>query len=253
MTSRRRHEPTQPGNPREITIKQHVHSRWCIDKFANADGQVAVLRRGSSTPFTTTPTNAVFCAQRAWDENLEHGLYAKVERDFHAVVTAVLSGNSVPNHEAVTAYIAIWQVRSNFSKEPPPDFTLVGINSSSLTKDQEEVIEKKGGAFARGATIPGRFATFVPSIRAYDQTLNDLAGLTWGVIRASHGATFLCPDSPQRQLYIPISRQCALVAGHQDCEVGMVTTSALNRDAARGALYVFGHVDDIEAFDPGGP
>jgi hypothetical protein len=62
-----------------------------------------------------------------------------------------------------------------------------------------------------------------------------------------HEATFLCPNSPQRELYIPISRKCALVAGYRDCEVGIVTTSALNRDAARGAQYVFGHPDDVAA------
>jgi hypothetical protein len=90
MARRRKPEPTQRGNPWQLTIGQHVHSRWCISQFADENGLVSVLRRGQSKPFPAKPENQIFCAQRAWDETLERGLLAKVEHAFHTTVASTL-------------------------------------------------------------------------------------------------------------------------------------------------------------------
>jgi len=249
MARRRKPEPTQPGNPRQLTIGQHVHSRWCISKFADEEGRVAVLRRGQSTPFAPKPENPIFCAQRAWDEKLEHGLFGKVERAFHEVVNSTLAGAPVTDHEHVTAYVVIWQVRSNLAQRPPEDINLVGVDSSALRKDEEEILEQKGYMFARGNTVPGRFGAFVSTMRAYHSAMQELAGTRWGVLRASDGLAFICPDRPSNELYIPISRNTALVAGYGDLSVRQETVRDLNRTSARQAeKYVFGHPDDMAAF-----
>lgn len=247
MKRGRKPEPTLPGNPRRLTINQHIHSCWCIEKFADAQGRVAVLRRGEPL-FKTKPRNAIFCAQRAWSQKLEVSLFRKTEDAFHAVVRAVLSGAPVPDHDAVTAYVDIWQQRSQFAKEPPKDVTLNGISSSDLDKEQEETLESRGYAFARGNIVPGRIAAHITAVRNHHMTMHALAGTRWGVVVASGESYFLCPDDPQRQLYIPISRRVALVARYKDQELPPNTVHELNREAWRGARYLFGHPDDVAAF-----
>lgn len=251
MPRGRKPEPTQPGNPQQLTLSQHVHSRWCIDRFANEDQLVAVMLRGRK-PFTTKSGNPVFCAQRVWDEKLERGLFGKVEHDFHEVVSGVLAGGIVTNHRAVTGYVTVWQVRCDLAQCPPEDFNLIGVTSSKLKKCEEEILEKKGYMFTRGstgpgATVPGRFGAMVPTLRAYDQTMHELARAKWGVLAAPEDHGFLCPDAPRRELYIPISRRYALVAGYKDQEIAGSTVELLNQDAARGR-YIFGHPEDVATF-----
>lgn len=247
MTRGPKHEPTQRGNPWQLTINQHVHSRWCIDKFADERGRVAVLRRGQRA-FNTSPENAIFCAQRAWSEQLERGQFAKIERAFHAVVTSVLDGGTVSDHQAVTSYVVIWQLRSDLARTPPSDVTLVGIDSSGLDKDREEILEKKGYVFARGSTVPGRFGAHVQTMRAYDMATHTLAGTRWGILAARGEAAFLCPSSPKGQLYVPLSPTRALVAGCNDRHADAAEVTAINRGAARDADFVFGLPLDIARF-----
>jgi hypothetical protein len=242
---RRKPEPTLPGNPQELTINQHVHSRWCINQFADHDGVVSVLRRGSA-PFLAKPDSQIFCAQRAWDEKLEHGLFAKVEQAFHAVVTSTLSGASIATHQDVSAYVAIWQIRSNFALEPPEDVTLAGVNSSAMPKDKEEILEKKGYMFARGDTVPGRVGAGIPALRAYDMAMQALKEVRWGAFRSSGVAGFICPDRPKNELYIPVSPKVAFVAGYTDREVQEETVHELNRSAAgQAAQQLIGHPSDV--------
>lgn len=244
--TRRKPEPTLPGNPRELTVNQHVHSRWCISQFADQDGVVSVLRRGRSAPFPAKPESQIFCAQRAWDEKLEHGLFAKVEQAFHAIVTSTLSGASIATHQDVSAYVAIWQIRSNFALQPPEDVTLVGVNSSALPKDKEEILEKKGYMFARGDTVPGRFGAYIPALRAYDIAMQALKEIRWGVFRSSGVAGFICPDRPKDELYVPVSPKVAFIAGYSDREVPEETVRDLNRSAAgQAAQLLFGHPSDV--------
>jgi len=146
MAERRKHEPTQRGNPRQLTVAQHVHSRWCISKFADANGCVAVLLRGQSKPFLTKPDNDVFCVKRVWGENLERGHFRKVEGSFHETVKSALNTGSITNHQSVTAYVTIWQIRAQFAECPPDDVMLQGMDSSplsDLTRDEEEIVEKR--------------------------------------------------------------------------------------------------------------
>lgn len=243
-------EPTLPGNPRQLTINQHVHSRWCIDKFADTDERVGVLRRDQA-PFNAKSDNKIFCARRVWSQKLESGLFCKVEHAFHAVVAEVLSGTPVSDHDAVTAYVAIWQQRSRLRENLPHDVSLKSVGPSELKKEHEETLESRGYGFLRGTVVPGRIGAFVSVVRNYHMTMHALGGTRWGVIVAPQGSFFLCPADPQGQLYVPISRRRALVAGWSDQTVPEATVLRLNRDAHRNAMYVFGHPDDIATFADG--
>jgi hypothetical protein len=132
---------------------------------------------------------------------------------------------------------------------PPEDVTLVGIESAVLSKDREEILEKKGYSFARGNTVPGRFGASISAIRAYDMAMQALKWTRWGVLRTSAVPGFLCPDRPNNELYIPVSPKIAFIAGHVDRELGAETVSELNRSAVNQALeYTFGHPTDVTAF-----
>ncbi len=226
MAERRKHEPTQRGNPRQLTVAQHIHSRWCISNFADKDGCVAVLRRGQTKPFCTKPDNDIFCVKRAWGEHLERGLFLEVEGSFHEVVKSALTTGSVTNHQSVTKYITIWQIRAQFAERPPDDVVLQGIESSPLsgwTKDEEEILEKKRCTFLRGATVSGRLSAFMPAVRDFHFTMSQLKNIRWGVLRTKDCPGFICPDRPAYELYVPIARTVALVAGYVDQEVDSVT------------------------------
>ncbi|MEI9948239.1 MAG: hypothetical protein WDO74_04495 [Pseudomonadota bacterium] len=250
MIRRRKHEPTQPKNPRQLTIGQHIHSRWCINKFADDAGRVAVLRQGQPTPFLTKPDNDVFCAKRVWGQNLEEGLFSKLEQAFHSAVEGILATGAVVDHRAITEYVSLWRIRAQLAEEPPDDVVLNGISGSSLTKDQEEIVEKKGGMFARdGGVVPGRFGAFLDALRKHAIAMSGLGGIEWGILRARDCAGFICGDRPGNDLYIPIAPSVALVAGYEDLEVGSITVDDLNQSSQKQARsFVFGHPDDIAAF-----
>ncbi len=250
MAERRKHEPTQPGNPRQITVAQHVHSRWCIDRFADAEGRVAVLRHGTTLPFLTSATNNVFCVNRAWDEHLEHGLFNQVECAFYEVVQTALARGVVDDHQAVSAYLSVWQIRADFLEHPIEDLELAGHEDSSLglTKDEEEIVEKKHAAFTRGNTVPGRFVAWLEARRNHDMTMSHLAGTVWGVIRAEHSAGFICPDRPARRRYIPIAPTMALIAAYGRLDLSREQVLDLNRSSrAQSYRITFGHPNDVSA------
>ncbi|HTQ08782.1 MAG TPA: hypothetical protein VMI31_01800 [Fimbriimonadaceae bacterium] len=249
MTHKRKHEPTQPGNPRALTIRQHIHSRWSISRFADDDGRVAVLRHGQSAPFLATAENDVFCAKRVWGQNLEEGLFDKIERAFHAAVESILATGSVVDHRAVTAYLSIWRIRAQLAEQPPADTVLRGIKGSSLSKDEEEILEKKGYAYARpGGTMPGRFGAFIDAHRRHDMTMSRIEGVRWGVLHAKECEGLVCSDRPGNELYLPIAPRVVLVAGYRDLDIGAVSVDDLNDSSHRQARdFVFGHPNDVAA------
>jgi hypothetical protein len=83
VVKRRRHEPTRPGNPNKFTIEQHVHSRACVKRFANVSNLVSVWEFANDRWTTVGPGAQIFCAQRVWDQRLEHGaLTRRIEPHF---------------------------------------------------------------------------------------------------------------------------------------------------------------------------
>ena len=209
MARARRHEPTQPRNPRQLTIDQHVHSKACIKRFADQEGLVHVVRAGTRKSFPTTPDNPVFCAKRVWDQHLEQGLFRHVEQVFQNEVRSVLGrgdrGRSPCGHR-LRLDLAI---RGSLADTPPEDIVLRDLKNGprDLTKQQEEIIESKHGAFTRGSSLPARFAAFMDATRGHDFNMLRLDGVRWGVLRTVGCRGFLCPGAPAGQLYIPWHRR----------------------------------------------
>jgi hypothetical protein len=250
MAGRRRHEPTKSKNPRQLTLYQHVHSKACIDRFADTEGRVAVVRPGDQRSFLVKPDNAIFCAKRVWDERLEHGgLVRRVERAFQNEIDTVVDRGTVSDYRAITEYVSIWQIRGRLADKPPDDVVLHRLSHSSerLPKDQEETIEAKHGAFERGDSIPGRFVASMEATRDHDINMSQLGGIRWGVLRAKGEHHFVCPGSPAGELYVPVDPTLALIAGRGDSDLSSENVDHLNRSLKPGSL-IFGHPADVEAF-----
>lgn len=250
--STRKHEPTQPGNPQQLTINQHIHSKSCIKRFANGAGLVGVLERSKMKPSSPIgPAAAIFCAKRVWGEHLEHGaLLSDIEARFLTEVETCISRGTVTSHKAITEYLSMWQVRAQLNAAPPPDVALQGISGSGLTKDQEERLEKKGIGFARvGGVIPGRNSSYMIALRQHDLTMARYGDLLWGVIRVAGPIRFICSDCPGGQAYIPITPDLALVANLLDQIAGDTTIRQWNRESYEHCTrFVFGRPDDINVF-----
>jgi hypothetical protein len=127
-----------------------------------------------------------------------------VELAFQHEVASILERATVTDHRAITAYASIWEIRAQFACRPPEDVVLRGISSGPLTKDQEEIIEGKWGAFSRRGSLPGRFAASIEATREHDFNMTRLGSVRWGVLRTSDCPGFVCPGSPAGELYIPL-------------------------------------------------
>ncbi len=248
---KRRPEPTQTGNPHQLTIDQHVHSRACINRFADGDSRVFVRRRGA-TSFLTGADNNIFCAKRVWDQGSEANFFRDIEDRFQDEVDYVVANNKVNRHAAITAYVSIWQIRAELAEEPPEDVALNGLDTAPyLTKAEEELIEQKHGAYARGNVVPGRLSAWIKIRRDYDMAMAKLRDLRWGVLQAPPTRRFICPDRPAHVMYIPVTPTLALAGRLPDVVLSEEHVDQLNRESfGQARVFVFGHPDDKEYMPP---
>lgn len=207
-----------------------------------------MLRRPGVTPIEVAPSNTLFCARRVWSHKAESRIFKSIEDDFHRELKRALLLGTVLEHRHVTAYFSIWQIRAKFASNPPNDIVLNGIDENQLTQDQEETLEKKGIMYARGSTIPGRFAAEVDLMTHHDRNLQTLHGSRWGLLRAPTTTGLLCPDRPTTR-WIPVTRHAVLVAGYRDQLMTDETVEELNKSAFdEASAFVFGHPKDVTNF-----
>ena len=189
-----KHEKTQKGNPHRLTIRQHVHSAACIERFADEAGNVSVLRVGSTATFSARPGNDVFVTHRTWSHRSERH-FTEIERRFQHAIDAALGSGEV-DQEAVTDYFITWSIRSELKATARPPTRLKGIEGDRLTQDQEEILERKGYAFVReGGEMPARLLSDLEIVRRYDVARPALAHGRWRLGLATGGMRFICPVS----------------------------------------------------------
>jgi hypothetical protein len=246
MANKRKGEPTQPGNPHRLARVQHIHSAACIARFADADGTVSVLHKAAPAPFRKAPEDKTFAADRVWDHGLER-VFLKYEDAFQEECDRILKTGMVQDHESVTNYFVLWTVRAETAKAPPDGLSLVGVSGSGVTRDQEEILESKGAAYARdGGVVPARFVASLSMRRDLMLYQQHLDGQRWGVLLSTGDIGLVCPDNPANTLCIPINRFTLLAAGFDDGGLKDEDVTKLNRDFwAEAHAYVFGHARDI--------
>lgn len=252
MKARRKHEPTQSKNPHRLTIKQHVHSAAAIRRFADDRGNVAVLRRDRDEPIYVRPENDIFCAKRVWNQQLED-FFARIEGKFQAECQSILRTRTVRNHQAVTAYLSVWQVRSWLIDNPPADVEATSIVelAQTLTKDDEELLEANHMAFFRGGGthlrphLPGRFIAHGMGMRAHDLNMQRMREFHWGVLSTVGTLGVLCPDRPAER-FVPINGSTVLVADWHGQDADDLSAAILNYLVLGHAQeFIFGHPKDL--------
>jgi hypothetical protein len=237
-------EPTQKGNPYQITKNQHCHTAYCIGLFEN-NGFVQVKRLATNDVIKCKRDNQIFCAKRVWDERAEKGYMAKIENDFHREVdNADLGVNR--NHTVISMYHLLWYIRYHFYVNPLSDANLVGEFGSGITKDQSEVVEGKWGAFVRkNGELPSRFLTSLKIQQLIDMNVETYSAINWGLLKATEGE-FLVSDCYRGVCFMPITPKLAFYANEKDQEITRDDLAALN-NLSKGQAFNFYFGKDLTA------
>ena len=213
-----KHEKPQKSNPNKLTIKQHVLPVMNIRRFANPSGRVSLHDVARGITRSAKPTDDIFCARRAWDQRAEVGYMKAIEDAFQGLVAPILEGTKIDiqDADAVTAsnFYALWYMRSRRRELPDQEIQLQGISGGSgLTKNEEEVVESKGGIFARAdGKMPARHINGIRlQMELYQYSDQIRADSQWGIIYAQEGE-FLVPDMPHHNI-LPISPIMCLAIG----------------------------------------
>ena len=226
---RTRGEKTRPRNPNRLTLDQHVFPNKSIERFAGADGRVAVQLLEPNKVLRTKPDNPMFCADRSWDQRAETGFMKQIEDAFQIAVVPIIEGKvesvSAEARPAIDRMYSLWYWRARYRDLESQEIDLKGIIGSDLSLEQEENLESNGYIFARkGGTMPARQLNGVTLMMRTHRYADQLATAVprWSVIRAQAGE-FIVPDMPWHCV-LPLAPQLALMNATAD---GMITEQNL--------------------------
>jgi len=220
-------EPTLKGNPMELTVNQHFHTAHAISKFYDSEDKVEVTIIKNKTTVKMSNRAKIFCTKRTWDQRAEKGYMSSIEKAFHEEIGNVKCFEK-RNHEALSKYCLLWRLRHKYHLEEIEDITLTGVTGSGLTKDEEEILEKKHVSFVReGGSVPSRFTTGILIKMMFDRDWQTCCDFKWGLLEASDGE-FIVADGYGDFPFIPISPNFAFRAGEKDQKINREQLVVLN-------------------------
>lgn len=232
-------ERPQKGNPHRLTVDQHVFPKRSLERYAGADGRIAVRRLAVSKDLRLRCDDPIFCARRAWDHGSEVGFMKACEDRFQAVARRICAGGDALTSEesyAVSVFSALWRARFSRRLGGQADLELKGVlPGTQRTVDEEEQMERAGMTFVRGLSIPARFQTGLAISYELSKMARALRDVGWGVQRAERGELLL-PDTFGERAAIPISPTICLYAGKEDTRLSLDDARALNRIALETAI-----------------
>jgi hypothetical protein len=238
-------ERPSPGNPRQLTVDQHIFPARSIQRFYGPSGRVQVFDRTSSKSFPTVARNPIFCAQRVWHQWAESGFMRDIESRFQLVASAIVSGkirHITPfESSAITRMYALWLSRYRFQKNDGPDPVIKGVHPErDLTIDSQEILESKGIIFARpDGTVPMRHLVGVNLQWQVDDLTHRLRQKSWGIVHAGDGE-FLVPDNFGNFPFLPLSPTTILVYAKENTTLRHTDIASINYVALMSAgRYVF--------------
>ena len=144
-----RYEPTQPGNPNELTHRQHVFPKRSIERFYQ-DGRVDFVDLSRGKRRQARADEKMFCGERAWSHGAEHGFMKDIEDAFQALAEAIIVDPDVAlDHEQTETLIrfyGLWAHRARNRRLPfqtirPKSRNLLGVRIE-CTEDKLELLEK---------------------------------------------------------------------------------------------------------------
>jgi len=221
-------EPPQKGNPHQFVIRQHVHTAHAIAKFYGDDQRVDVMELESGSLRRCQKRDAIFCARRVWDQRAEKGYMSHIEDEFHNQIDEVKSFEN-RNHEAITNYLILWNLRHYYHLNGKDNLKLNGVSGLNHTKDEQENMESKGMPYVNvDSEVPSRFNVSLSIMKYLDQRSAAFGYLKWGLFRALEGE-FLVADGYDGLKLLPISPKLAFVAGCEDCDLGRRQVEWVNK------------------------
>ncbi|MCM2463459.1 DUF4238 domain-containing protein [Pseudomonas sp. CG7] len=236
-------EPTQPGNPHRLTVDQHVFPKAGIQRFTNSDGNVEIFIKKLNRVLQLRPNNPIFCAKRVWDQKTEAAVGKHIEDRFQALARAIVNGTvttiGILEKRVVEEFFSLWRARHKFRLEGLEDVVLHGIAGDSLTKDQQEILERKHVMYAVDGVMKGRLLASVHVFGYQNAFLQDNQSMQWGIAR-SYSDEFIAPDCFADMMIIPVSPRIAIVADQPDMILTHDQVAVINQQAiARASDYYF--------------
>lgn len=220
-------EKTRPGNPHQLTIKQHVIPARTIERFTAPDGMVEVNIGSDNRVERLRPDAGIFWTRRAWNQRAERGYMKQIEDRFQAVANRIASGEltEIPEESAhdVNQFYSLWFHRSRIQPTDEIETQFNGLTGNTLTKDEQETLEARGVMFVReGGKVATRDVTGLQIQARIMMDNRSYAERRWGVIHAPEGE-FVMSDVPAHEL-MPITPTILLAANHPS---GVITKSNL--------------------------
>lgn len=222
----------QRGNPHRLTINQHVFPSRNIERFADIDGTISVQLVSQDKRFKLRPDDPLFCANRKWDQRAEEGYMKEIEDQFQDLAENIvnsISSISPSEYPTVANFFSLWHLRARLRDESLPPQYASGMFAENLTKDQEEILERKHCAFVcQDQTFPERQILGLRIQMEIDWLASQLKGVHWGILKAMDGE-FMAPDTFGIMPIVPLSPSLCLVADHGDSELPKSEVAAVNR------------------------
>lgn len=205
----------QKKNPHRFTIDQHVFPAASIERFADSNGRVSLFDIRRNKLRCAKPSDARFCAKRAWDHSAETQFMKRIEDNFQALASKIIAGATldfdVAEKQVAHLFYALWHTRSRKRTLSTTEIQAVGfLGSSEFTPEQEENLEKNGYMVARA---DGKFlAHQLNAVQIQVETgrvARSLKETSWGIVHA-HKGEFIVPDAPSHTI-IPITPTLCLM------------------------------------------
>lgn len=234
---------TQKRNPHQLTIRQHIIPQFHIKSFYSVNNTVEFLDVKSNTAQEKTAKDMVFCTKRVWDQRAESGYMKYIEDEFVTLLRDIREQNiNALSHEQstyATNMFCLWSLRHELTQNSVSDQKLYGISGDNLSKDQQEILEKKHVSYiTKNAMIPARqFAGLQIQIRIDIMTEAYFNNGSWGIIKAQEGE-FIFPDNFDRGI-LPISPSVCLIFNCEDIAISANDVSAINQLAIKSSQYYY--------------
>ncbi len=243
-----RYERTQPGNPHQLTIRQHLLPSRTIERFCGRDGLVHVRMITENLDRRFKPDNPLFCTMRSWDQKAESGLGKSIEDCYQAIAHRLadrsLTSLTADMHRPITEMYLLWRFRCLRAREPLPDLPINAVaGERDMTLDAQERLEKGWVMFLKpDGSLPGRMAAGMMLLTAIDRAwVGGAHAMRWGVFYGS-GQEFLVPDAFIDQPILPVAPGVCLASGAVDAELTFDEVARVNCDAVQSASrYWFVH------------
>lgn len=155
---------------------------------------------------------------------------SNIESNFHSQIDCLVPANK-RDHIAISKYFCLWILRHKFHLERLSDAPLAGIEGEILTKEQQEVLEKKWIGYVNDrAEMPARQLTGGQIQIGIVQLMQTFRDIKWGIIEAREGH-FLYADAYHELCFIPISPKFAFAGNLPDKRLTLDEVALANRQS----------------------